>query len=327
MKIMKRQVTICCAAVLAAFSFSLPAQNYPSRPVRVIVPFPAGSGTDIIGRIVGQKMGESLKQQFVVDNRAGAGAMMGMELAAHSTPDGYSVILVTSSYTINAAIYPKLPYDSLKDFVPVSQLASTPYLLIVPPSFAAKSVADLIVLAKAKPGQLSYGSGGVGTASHLAGELFKVMAAVNIVHVPYRGMPQVNTDIAGGQVQVAFSTLPAALPLVKGGRLRALAVTSARPFAAVGDLPTVAQAGVPGFEVTTWQGMLAPARTPAAAIDVLQKELVQALKLPAVRDRLATDGFVVVANRPEEFAAVIRAEIEKWMRVAKAAAINPLEKN
>lgn len=321
------KITLPITAVLPLFLCAgiLLAQPYPTRPVRMIVPFPPGSGLDIIARIVGQKVSENLGQPVVIDNRAGAGAILGTRLAAHATPDGYNVAMVSSSHTINASVYSKLPYDPIKDFTPITLLASTPYLLVVNPSLAARSVAELVALAKAKAGQVNYGSGGVGVASHLAGELFKTMSGINIVNVPYRGTAQINTAVASGQVEMAFSTLPATLPLVKAGRLRALAVTSATRFAAAPELPTVAESGIPGFEVITWQGMLAPARTPAAAIRALLHELIRALQSPPVRERLTAEGFIVVGNQPDEFAAVIKSEIQKWTRVVKAAGIKQLE--
>lgn len=311
-------------AILFLYTGSLLAQPYPTKPIRMIVPFPPGSGLDIIARIVGQQLGEGLGKQVVIDNRPGAGAIVGSDIAAHATPDGYNIAMVSSSHTINASIYSKLPYDPIKDFATITLLASTPYLLIVPPALPVKSVANLIAVAKAKPGQLNYGSGGFGVASHLAAELFKTMAGVDIVHVTYKGMAQVNMDVVSGQVQMAFSTLPAALPLVKGNRVRALAVSGATRSPAAPDVPTVAESAIPGFEVNTWQGMLAPARTPVAIINKLQQEVVRVLQSPPVRERLTVEGFTIVGNSPDEFAALIKAEVEKWKRVAKAAGLKPL---
>lgn len=304
---------------------SLLAQSYPTKPIRVIVPFPPGSGIDIIARIVNQKLSENLGQPVVIDNRAGAGGILGTRLAAHATPDGYNLAMVSASHAINASVYSKLPYDPIKDFTPITLLASTPFLLVVNPSLAVRSVAELVALAKTKSGHFNYGTSGVGVASHLAGELFKTMSGINIVMVPYRGVSQINTAVASGQVEMAFSTLSATLPLVKADKLRALAVTSATRFAAVPELPTVAESGVSGFEVITWQGVLAPAGTPAAAIRTLQHELIRALQSPPVREHLTAAGFTVVGNKPDEFAAVIKSEVEKWTRVAKAAGIKPLE--
>jgi tripartite-type tricarboxylate transporter receptor subunit TctC len=299
------------------------AQNYPTKPIRMIVTFPAGAGSDIIARMVGQKMAESLGQQVVIDNRAGAGGIIGSDIASKSVPDGYTIVMVSSAHTINASVYTKLPYDPDRDFAPITMLASTPYLLVAHPSVPVKNVAELIALAKSKPGQINYASGGIGVGSHLAGELFKSMAGVEIVNVPYKGAPQATTDVVGGQVQLAFSTMPTALPLVRAGKLRALALTSLQRVAATPEFPTIAET-VPGFDVRTWQGLLAPPKTPAAIVAKLRDHAVRALELSDVTEKLVAQGYQTVGNKPPEFAQIITSEIARWKVVAKTAGIKPL---
>ncbi len=315
-------VTTLVSAFFCSDASAQPAP-YPAKPIRVIVMFPAGSGVDIVARIVGQKMGESLGQQFTIDNRAGAGGIIAADATAKSAHDGYTLVMVSAAHTINASLYTKLPYDPVRDFSPISLLASTPYLLVVHPSLPVKTVADFIALAKARPGQLSYGTGGVGVGSHLAGELFKYMAKIDIVDVPYRGGPFAATDTIAGQVQFTFSNVPTGLPLVKTGRLKAVAVTSAHRFAMVRDLPTVAESGLPGYEVVTWQGLLAPAKTPTGVISRLHSESLKALANPDVRERLTGQGLEIVGNSPEEFSKLLIDETAHWRRVVQAAKIKP----
>ena len=289
------------------------ARSYPNRPVRLIAPFVPGGPTDIIARLVAQKMGENLKQTFVVDNRGGAGGSVGMEIAAGSAPDGYTLVLGSSgNLAVNPALNPRLPYHPLKDFQP-----------LINSGVAAKSVQDLIALAKAKPGQLNYGSGGTGTTTHLGVELFKLAAGVNIVHVPYKGTGQSLTDVIGGQVQMMMSSMLPAVPHVKAGRLRALGVTSARRSAIYPELPTLAESGLPGFETTSWHGMLVPARTPKAVVNRIHAELVKTLTQPDVKAIFANQGMDVVASSQEDFAAYIRNETAKWTKVIKAIGIKP----
>lgn len=325
---MTRTASVAAATALALSLGAVPAAHpqtqYPSRPVRLVVTFPPGSGADIMARIIGQKLSDSLGQQFVIDNRAGASGIIGTELAARAAPDGYTIIMVTSSHTINGSVYAKLPYDPVRDLAPITQLASTPYLMVVHPSVPAKSVAEMVALAKSKPGQINYATGGIGVGSHLAGELLKAMAGIDIVVVPYKGAPQATADVVAGQVHMSFSTMPTGLPLVRAGKLRALAVTSAERVPATPEIPTIAESGVPGFEVNTWQGMLAPAATPRAIIARLNGEAVRALQQPDVQERLTTQGYRTVGNSPAEFAIVIKNEIAKWAKVVKAAGIKPL---
>jgi tripartite-type tricarboxylate transporter receptor subunit TctC len=309
---------------LALFGSAVFAQTYPVKPIRMIVTFPAGSGADIVARTVGQKMAESLGQQVVVDNRAGAGGIIGSDLTAKAIPDGYTIVMVSSAHTINASMYSKLPYDPAKDFAAITMLASTPYLLVAHPSVPVKNVAELIALAKAKPGQINYASGGVGVGSHLAGELFKTMAGVDIVNVPYKGAPQATADVVGGQVQLSLSTMPTALPLVRAGKLHSLAVTSLKRVPATPEIPAIAET-VPGFDVRTWQGLLAPLGTPPAIIAKLQEHALKALSAPDVTERLTAQGYQTVGNTPQEFTQTINTEIARWKTVVKTARIKPIE--
>jgi tripartite-type tricarboxylate transporter receptor subunit TctC len=289
------------------------AQSYPNRPIRLIAPFVPGGPTDIVARVVAQKMGDNVKQTVVVDNRGGAGGSVGMQLAAAAAPDGYTLVLGSSgNLAVNPALDPQLPYHPLRDFQPITQTTSGPQILVVPVSLPVKSVQDFIALAKAKPGQLNYASGGSGTTTHLGVELFKIAAGVNIVHVPYKGTGQALTDVMTGQVQMMMSSALPALPHVKSGKLRGLGVTSAKRSAAYTELPTLAESGLPGFETTSWHGMLLPARTPKAVSERVHAELVKALTSPDVKERFASLGMDVVANTPAEFSAYIRSESQKW---------------
>jgi tripartite-type tricarboxylate transporter receptor subunit TctC len=287
----------------------------------MIVPYPPGGGTDIVGRMVAQKLAENFGQTVVIDNRGGAAGSIGSEIAAKSAPDGYTILMGNvAPNAINVSLYAKLGYDPVADFSPVSLVASTPNILVVQPSLAVKTVADLVVLAKAKPGTLNYPSAGLGSSSHLAGELFDNLAGVKMVHIPYKGGGPALTDLLGGQVQLMFATMPAAMPHVKSGRLRAVAVTSARRSPAMPELPTIGET-LKGYEAATWYGVLAPARTPRAVIMALHGEVVKILGVAETRDRLLLQGFEPVGGTPEEFAAYIKAEIAKWGRVIKAAGI------
>ena len=306
------------AAVLLAPACPL-AQEYPSRPVRVVVPFPAGGGTDIVARLVTQKLPERLGANFLIDNRGGAGGTIGADMVAKSPPDGYTIGVVSSSHAINPSLYKKLPYDTLRDFAPITLIVSGPGLLVVHPSVPVRTVKELIAFAKSRPGQIAYASAGNGTPPHLAGELFKSMTGTSMVHVPYKGNTFAFTDLVSGQVSVSFPTIPSVLPLVRAGRVRALAVTSARRSAVVPDLPTIAESGVPGFDSATWFGMLAPAGTPASTLAKLHQETTRAVHLPEIRDRFVEQGLDPVGNKPEEFAAIIRADVAKWGKVVAAS--------
>ena len=292
---------------------------YPERPVRVIVTFPAGGGTDIVARMVFQKVAERSGATFVIDNRGGAGGTIGTDLAAKSPADGYTLVVVSGSHTINPSLYQKLPYDTVRDFAPVTMLVTGPGLLVVHPSLPARTVRQLIALAKERPGQMLYASAGNGTPPHLAAELFKHMTGTNIVHIPYKGNAQAMTDLIAGQVSLSFPTIPSALPHVQAGKLRALGVTSARRSSALPEVPAIAEAGVPGYEGSAWYGVLAPAGTPQGIIGRWQNELHNTLRLPELRDKLIAQGLEPVANTPAEFAAIIAMEITKWSKVVAAS--------
>ena len=313
-----------CFVALLALAAPAGAQTaYPQKPIRMVVPFPPGGGTDILARLFGQKMSETLGQQVIIDNRGGAGGTIGTDIAAKAPPDGYTLILVSGSHAINPGLYPKLPYDSVNDFAPITQLATSPGILVVNPSLPVKSVKDLIALARAKPGQINYASAGSGTPPHLAGELFKVMAKIDMVHVPYKGNAPAFTDVIGGQVSLIFPTMPSAMPFIKSGRLRPIAVTSAKRSPAAPDIPTIAESGLPGYEATSWYGILAPARTPREIVARLHEVLVSIIGSPDMKDKLAAQGLDPVGNTPQQFAAVIKSEIAKWAKVVKASGAKP----
>ena len=307
-------------AVAMAGIAPAPAQ-YPGKPVRLIVPFPPGGGTDTLARIVGQKLGETLGQQVIIDNRPGAGTNIGAEIAARSAPDGYTVLMGNISHAINVTLYSKLSYDLAKDFAPVTLLASTPNILVVHPSVPAKSVKELVALARARPGQLDYASSGSGSSAHLAGELFLNLTGVKMTHVPYKGGGPAVIALVGGQCSVGFATTPSVIGHVKSGKMRGLAVTSAQRSPSTPELPTLSEAGVAGYEAGTWYGFLVPAGTSKEIISRLHAESVKLLKLPDVRQRLDNAGFDPIGNSPEEFGAYIRSEIEKWGKVVRTAGV------
>ena len=305
-----------CVLAVAGGAF---AQDYPTKPVRVIVPFPPGGGTDLMARMVVQKLGEVMGGTYVIENRGGAGGTVGSEVAAKSAPDGYTLLVVSGAHAINPSLYPKLPYDTLRDFAPVTMMTAGPGLLVVHPSLPAKSVKEFIAIARSRPGQLDFASAGIGTPPHLAGELFKTMTGINMVHIPYKGNGPAYVDLLAGHVPVMFPTIPTAIPYVRAGRIRALAVTSAKRTEIVPELPTISEAGVRGYEVTSWYGLLAPAGTPAAIVSRVQQGIAKVLRSPDVSQRLKADGLDLVGNTPAEFAATIRSEIAKWAKVVKAS--------
>ena len=289
----------------------------------MIVGYPPGGGTDIVGRMVAQKLSEAFGQTVVIDNRGGAAGSIGTELAAKSVPDGYTILMGNvAPNAINVSLYAKLGYDPVKDFEPVSLVASTPNILVVHPSVAVKTVPDLVALAKAKPGTLNYPSAGIGSSSHLAGELFDNLAGVKMVHVPYKGGGPAMTDLLGGQVQLMFATMPAAMPHVRSGKVRAIAVTSAKRSQAMPELPTIGET-LKGYDASTWYGVLAPAKTPRAIVNQLHGEIVKLLKVAETHDRLLAQGFEPVGGTPAEFAAYIKSEMAKWAKVIMAAGIKP----
>jgi tripartite-type tricarboxylate transporter receptor subunit TctC len=311
------------AAIAFALCAVLPlssavAQNYPTKSIRLIVPFTPGGGTDILARAIGQKLAESLGQQVVIDNRAGAGGTMGAEMAARAAPDGYTLLMVSASYAVNASLY-KLSFDPARDLAPVTLVASVPFMLIATPSLPAGNVKELIALAKARPNSLNYASSGNGASPHLAGELLKMMAGIEMVHVPYKGGGPAVADLMGGQVQLMFNTILQSLPFIKSGKLKALAIGSLKRSAAAPDIPTIDESGVPGYDFTNWFGVLAPAGTPRLLVSKLQGEIARHLVGPELRKRLAAEGADVIGSSPEEFGRTIRTDIEKYAKIIKAA--------
>ena len=297
------------------------AQTYPTKPIRIVVPWPPGGGTDLVARTVAQKMNETLGQTAVVDNRAGANGIIGADLAAKAPADGYTVLITIASHAINPTLYPKLPYDTLADLAPVSLLAEYPFVITVHPSIPAKTIKEFIAIAKSRPGQLSYASSGNGSGPHLGMELFMNMAGISMVHVPYKGAGQAMTDLISGQVQVFLNNFLAGMPMIKAGKLRALAVTSAKRSAAASELPTVVEAGVPGYVVTGWYGMFVPRRTPAPAVERLHAELMKILKSPETAQAFSAQGVEPAWTTPKELEAYMKAETGRWRKVIQTAGI------
>ena len=306
---------------LGVFASIAGAQSYPSKPVRVIVPFPPGAGVDIVTRIFTPKLAEALGQQFIVDNRSGAAGHIGAELAARAAPDGYTLLLAPSSIVISQTLYPKLAYNIEKDLDPITPVAAAPFVLVVHPSLPVRNVKELIALAKSKPGQLFYASTGNGGSPHLAMEVFRMQAKINVVHVPYKGTPPAVTDLIAGQVSLMFANTLSVLPFVQSGRLRALALSSAKRSAAAPELPTVAESGIPGFDVSTWFGLFAPAGTPREIINRLNGELRRIGQMPNIRELLRSQGADPLSTTPEEFRSFIRVELVKWAKAVQAAGV------
>ncbi|MCE2949031.1 MAG: Bug family tripartite tricarboxylate transporter substrate binding protein [bacterium] len=315
-------VVLAAAAAAIALPDTVHAQAWPVKPVRMVVPFPPAGGTDVIARIIAPRLGEALGQQVVIDNRAGANGNVGTELVARASADGYTVLLNGGgTLAVNPSLYSRLPYDSLRDFAPVSLVALQPSVLVVHPSVPARSVAELIALARRQPGQLNYASSGSGSLAHLSAEVFKTMARVDMVHVPYKGAGPSLADLLAGQVHLIFASSPSVMPHVQNGRLRALGVTTARRVRATPDVPTIAEAGVPGFELTGWYGLLAPAGTPAPVVGRLNAELVKTLGLADVQEKLVGQGLEVATSTPREFADFLKSEIAKYARVVREAGV------
>jgi len=316
---------IVCPAALAAAMLALhvvaAAQTYPTRPVRLVVPQSAGGSTDLVARPLAQRLGDALGQQVVVDNRPGAGSTLGTELVARAAPDGYTLLAVAASFTMSPALYKKLSFDPLRDFAPVSLLSALPNVLVVHPSLQVRSVKDLIAFARARPGELNYGSSGVATGTHMSMELLKHMTGMKLTHVPYKGGAPAVTALLAGEVQVNFATISTALPHVKSGRLRALAVSTARRSPAAPEIPTIAEAGVTGYDYSSWIGLLAPARTPAAIVTRINAESVKIMHTPEIRKLLAHEGSEPVGNSPHAFAQLIGSEVVRWKKVAQDAGI------
>jgi tripartite-type tricarboxylate transporter receptor subunit TctC len=297
------------------------ANGWPNKPLRFILPFPPGGGTDILGRLIADRMTASLGQPVVTENRGGAGGNVGVEAAARSAPDGYTIVLVAPSLAISPSLYSKLNYDPVKDFAPVSLVATVPNVMVTHPSVPADTLAEFIRFAKTKPGGMNFGSGGSGTSNHLAGELFNIVAGVKLVHVPYKGVNLAMNDVLSGQIHLVVIGVPAAAPHIKAGKLRALALVAPQRASALPEVPTVAEAGLPNFEVTTWYGILAPAGTPKPIVTRLNAELVKIMHAPEMKDRLATMATDPVTSTPEEFADYIKREIVKWGEVVRQAGL------
>ena len=311
--------TLFATTAIAAFG-----ADYPAKPARIVVPIGAGSSMDIVGRLLAQKLTETWGQTVIVDNRAGAGGNIGSELVAKSAPDGYTILFASSSFAIAPAYYRKLPYDALRDFEAVTQLSSRNNVTTVSPSSPATSVKELIALAKAKPGQLTFGSGGgSGSSDQMAGELFKLLAGVDIVHVPYKSGPQAMNDLIGGQMSVYFGGIPVQLPMIKAGKVRALATSGLKRSSQMPDVPTMAEAGVPGYEMDVWYGLFAPRGTPKAVIEKIAADAIRIMQAPDMRERWNSVGVDPAGTTPAEFARQYRAEIGKWAKVVTAAKLAP----
>ncbi|MBI3068549.1 MAG: tripartite tricarboxylate transporter substrate binding protein [Betaproteobacteria bacterium] len=318
MKPLNAAHVVLLVAALATGSPPAAGQTYPAKPIRWIVPFPPGGGTDLISRALAQKLAEAWGQQVVADNRPGSGGTLGLGIAAKAPGDGYTVVLgQLANMAIAPGLYRKLPYDPLRDFAPVTQVIATPLILVSHPSFPAKNVKELVALARAKPDLVTFGSPGNGTTGHLAAEMIKTAAKVRMLHVPYKGASPALTDLLGGQITIYVSSIPPALPLIKAGRLKALGITSAKRLPGMPEVPTIAESGIPGYEVTNWYGVLVPAGTPREIVARLHAELVRIMQLPDVRERFTSEGGDVVGNTPEQFSEFIKREIPKWTRAVR----------
>jgi tripartite-type tricarboxylate transporter receptor subunit TctC len=310
---------ICACACACAWAPALSAQAYPIKPIRLVVGFPPASGADISARLIAPRLSDALGQQVIVENRPGAGSNIAAELVAKAAPDGYTLFIGTVANTINATLYAKLPFDFQRDFTPIALASAAPNVLVIHPSLPAGNVAELIKLAKARPGQLNFASSGTGTAPHLSGELFKSMAGIQVTHVPYKGSPQAVTDLVAGEVALMFSPSSTVLPHLKNRRLRALAVTTLTRIASLPEVPTVSESGLKGYETLTWFGFVAPARTPTAAVSRLNTEIGKVLALADVRQQFAAQGLELLGGTPEQFATYIAQEVAKWAKVIKAS--------
>jgi tripartite-type tricarboxylate transporter receptor subunit TctC len=315
---------VSVAIGLFALATAAQAQNqWPNRPVRIVVPSPPAGGTDIVARVMAEHFSKAFKQQFFVENRPGAGNMIGIESVARAAPDGYTFLMTASTLSLNSVLYKKVSYDPIKDFAPITLAAKAPNVLIANPNVPAKTLIELIALAKQHPGKLTYGTPGIGTSPHMCMELLKSMAGVDLQHIPYRGTVPALTDVMSGQINAMFSTALSAKPQIEAGKVRAFGVSTAKRSGSMPDVPSIAEAGVPGYEAVQWYGFLAPAGTPAAVITQIHAESMKALNSAEMKEKLAHDGAEPSPTSPEEFAAHIRTELDKWRKVAKAAGIEP----
>jgi tripartite-type tricarboxylate transporter receptor subunit TctC len=307
------------AVVVAATANLAYAQSYPSKPVRVIVPFPAASATDVLARTIGQKLSEKWGRPVIIENKPGAGGNLGTEIAAKAPADGYTILMGTVANAISTSLYKKLNYDFVKDFTPVTLVATTPLVLAANPKFPASNIKEVIAYAKDKPGKVNFGSGGIGTSNHLAGEMLKSMAGIDMLHVPYKGTPAAHSDLLSGQVNLMFDNIVAVMPHLKSGRMKAIAVTSAKRVSTLPNVPTVAESGVPGFDAVSWIGALVPAGTPKDIVNKLNTDLVAVIGMPDVKERLSASGAELAGSTPEQLAEHIRNETEKWAKAVKAS--------
>lgn len=314
---MRTMTSFIAGLALNALAAAAFAQGYPNKTIRLIVPFAAGGPTDIIARTVGQKLTGSWGQPMVIDNRGGGGGNIGSDIVAKATPDGYTLAMVIVGHAINASLYSKLPYDPVKDFAPVTLAGAATIVLIAHPSVQAKSIKELIALGKSKPGKINWASPGTGTPHHLAGELFKTLTGIDMVHIPYKGAAPAVVDLLGGQVSLAFVSLPAALPHIKAGKLTALGISGSQRSAVAPEVPTIAESGLTGYELENWYGVLAPAGTPREIVNKLNGEIVKILQTQDVKERLNSQGFEIRTSTPEQFAAYLKSEIVKWAKIVK----------
>jgi tripartite-type tricarboxylate transporter receptor subunit TctC len=323
---MKHPLRLLCLMSLSLLNLPLPAaaQTYPNRPVRIVAPFPAGGGLDLVSRALGQRLSTALGQSIIIDNRSGADGMIGTEQVAKAAPDGYTLLISsTGPMVINPALNIKMPYDTLRNFAPITLVVVQPLCLVVHPSLPVKSVKELIALAKAKPGQLNYGSGGIGNGAHLAGEIFRTITSIDIVHVPYKGAAPAVVDLLAGQVQMMLNSIPVLLPFIKSAKLRALAVGADKRMAILPEVPTMRESGIAKFDANSWYGFFAPAGTPKEIVSRLNYESAKILRSQEMRDFMSPQGAEAIGDSPEEFSAHIRSELAKWAQAVKTAGVRP----
>jgi len=318
-----RSIFVCVVMLFAGGALAA-IGDYPSKPVRLIVPFAPGGGTDIVARVLAQKLTESFKQTVIVDNRAGGGGTLGVETAVRASPDGYTTIIMSGSYATNAAMF-KMSFDPVNDILPMGLIGDTAFVLVLHPAVPLKSVAELVAHAKAKPGGLNYASSGTGGIAHLSGELFDLLAGTRMTHIAYKGTGPATNDLLGGQVQLLFGSAPAVVPLIRAGRLRALAVTTLKRMSSFPDLPTIDEAGVKGYEVVLWYGVLGPKGLPKAMVERWNAEIRKATKLPDMRERLLSEGFEIDDSPPSVFQALLKRDVAKWQKVVKEAKVPPIQ--